>query len=390
VTACRRLLSHVVWAVGATLAVARGQETPAAAPPFVMTPEIAALVATLPAWSTMANVETGVGYKDNLLLSHADEEASGFARGTVNAMASHLRLGDRTDYSFGFTAEGTRYFSGTSVNHEANAFALAKWRYHLDDVFKFNLDLKGYYEDEIFDVSDTDVQRVVAQLKVAGVIAGPTLRWNFRPWVWIETSGDGKRESYRESLYNNKVAEGTARLGWKPGARFEASIAGTERQRDYDTHPQYSVSGRALDGTHLENTEREGEARGDVTWDAHAHWKTATRLRVLHFTDNGSGYFNYHERKIDCDLDWENGAWLVHTEGEAGRREYEVQTVGLGLAPPPRVRDEFSAKVRVERKLNERWTLYAEYNWERNRCNDPIASYNMNEGLLGVRWSWEK
>jgi len=54
------------------------------------------------------------------------------------------------------------------------------------------------------------------------------------------------------------------------------------------------------------------------------------------------------------------------------------------------VKEEFSAQLRVERKLGERWTIYTEYNWERNRCNDPIASYNMNEGLLGVRWSWEK
>jgi hypothetical protein len=28
--------------------------------------------------------------------------------------------------------------------------------------------------------------------------------------------------------------------------------------------------------------------------------------------------------------------------------------------------------------------------WERNRSNEVIASYYLNEGLLGIRWSWEK
>ena len=60
------------------------------------------------------------------------------------------------------------------------------------------------------------------------------------------------------------------------------------------------------------------------------------------------------------------------------------------LAPPPRVRDAFFARVLLERKLGAKWTVYAEYTWERNRCNDPLAAYSLNEGLLGIRWNWEK
>jgi len=53
------------------LVAARGQTPPPAEP--AMTPEMAALVATLPAWSGAASIEAGFGYKDNLLLSHAGE-----------------------------------------------------------------------------------------------------------------------------------------------------------------------------------------------------------------------------------------------------------------------------------------------------------------------------
>jgi hypothetical protein len=47
-------------------------------------------------------------------------------------------------------------------------------------------------------------------------------------------------------------------------------------------------------------------------------------------------------------------------------------------------------EVRLERKLSARWTLVANYSWERSRSNDAIASYTVNEGLLGARWSWDK
>jgi len=87
---------------------------------------------------------------------------------------------------------------------------------------------------------------------------------------------------------------------------------------------------------------------------------------------------------------WTADDWLVGLEGSARRVEYDVQTVGARAAPPPRVRDDFAVQIRVERKLSPRWTAFAEYSWERNRCNDELASYSMNEGLLGIRWNWEK
>ena len=67
-----------------------------------------------------------------------------------------------------------------------------------------------------------------------------------------------------------------------------------------------------------------------------------------------------------------------------------MQTVGFGLAPPPRVRDEFTAELRAERQVTKRWAIFVRFEWERSRSNDPLSCYVVNEGLLGVRWSWDK
>lgn len=386
-----RFLSHLTLAAGLTLVSARGQAAPAAAPDPALAADIAAILAAQPAWSSSVGLYVEAGYKDNVLLSHANEERSGLARGGVDALLLHVPRGRLDDYSFALLAEGTRYFSSPTVDHEALAITTAEWRYHAGDVFKFTLDGIGLYSDQILDLSNTDAQRVVGEFKAASAILSPTVRWTIRSKWWIEAQGTGKRVTYRDGAdYNYNLGEGALRLGWRPGARFEASAAATERQRRFDQHEQYSISGRALVGTILKITEREAELRLDVTWDAAARWKTATRAGTLHYTDNGSGYFNYRQRKLAQSLDWTSGEWQVHVESAAKRLDYEVRTVGFGLLPPPRIMDEFSAALKVERKLNARWSVYAKYSWERSRSNDAIASYRVNEGLLGAQWNWEK
>ena len=363
---------------------------PAAVTAAELPADIAALLAEQSAWSASTNLQTGFGYKDNILLSHAGEEGSSYALGGVEALLWRRPRG-RVDYFAFINAEETRYFSSqATINHEAQAFAQAEWRYRIGEVFKFALDGQGYYLDQIFDVSDTEVKRDVAELKVTGATFGPTVRWAFWPGWWVETRATGKREVYHDGLNNSAVGEGAVWLGWRPCPRFEVSVGGTGRQRDFDRRTQYDSGGRALDGTLLKIAEREGELRCDVTWDAAARWKTTTQAGTLHYRDNGPGYFNYHQRKLEQTLEWTTDKWLVRLEGSARRLEFEVQTVGVGIYPPARIKEEFIAQLRVERKISSRWTVFAEYDWERRRCNDLIAAYRVRQELLGAKWSWEK
>ena len=374
-------------ALGATVSAVHAQT--ATPDPHALPPELAALLAATPRWSSSVAADGAIGYKDNLLLSHAGGERSAFARLAVEALVLHLPNG-RTDY-FGFVnAEARRYFSGDAVDHEAQAVAQAEWRYEVKDMFKFAFDLKGYHLDQIFDVSDTDVRRDVAALKLSGAAAGPTLRWTIRPGWWLEAEALGKRETYEDGLNNSRIGDGALRVGWTCGTHFEVSVTAAQRARDFDRRVQYTAGGRERDGTHLRIREREAESRFDVTWDAAARWKTRTRAGVLWYADNGSGYFDYRQRKVAQELEWHSGNWAVQIEGSAKRLDFDVQTVGIGIFPPRRVKDEFAAQLRIERKVTERWTLFAEYSWERSRSNDPFASYVVNEGLLGARWSWEK
>ncbi len=357
--------------------------------PAGSSPEISALLADLPKWSTSVGIDAGIGYKDNLLLSQTLPEQSGFARLGVEAFLWHLPRG-RTDYSGIVSAEQTRYFSGKTIDDETSAFAQLQWRYTIEGRFFFAYDVQGYYLNEIRDVSDTDVQRVVAEQQMVGGSTGPTVRWSPRDWGWLEVQAKGKRDTFRDGFYDAKIGEGVVRLGWKPTPRVELSAGLIDRRRRYAERPQYSLGGNPRDDTLLVIAEREREARLDLTLDQAGRWKSSTRVSGLKSRDNGSGYLNYGQEKVTQSLDWRRDPWRVTVDGTARRRDYDYQTVGIGLAPPARVIDEYSVRLRVERKISAQWTALFSYAWERSRSNDSVASYRVNEGLLGARWSWEK
>jgi hypothetical protein len=352
------------------------------------TSELAALLSALPKWSVSTSLTGSYGFKDNLLLSSAGEERSPFARGSVEFVVVRAPR-DRFDLALYAEIEGTRYTSAQTVDDDSKIWTRSEPAYRFGESLRLALPVTAYYYDQVFDFSDTEVERLVAEVKVKGIMFGPTLRWDFHPSWWVEAQGVGHRKRYADEVYDGDIGEGNLRLGWVRG-RFSAVMTGAQRWHDFVSRVQYSSPGRELPGTSLKVAEREGEMEFGVTWDEAMRWQTSTRLGVLHYRDNGSGYLNFRRERVAQELKWDAEPWLVRIEGSAGRVDYDVQTVGLGVAPPARLRDEFSGEVYVARMLSSRWTIFARYLWERSRSNEPVASYTLNEGLLGVRWSWEK
>lgn len=351
--------------------------------------ELAALLAAQPKWGVSTALNASYGYKDNLLLSFADREQSAFARGSVELLL--LRVPDGAfEYSFFGQADRTRYFSAQTVDHDAKVWVRMEPGYRLSESLKLSLPVTGYYYDEVFDVSDTQVERLVAELKAKGLLAGPVLRWDLTSAWWMEAQATGQRERYDDGANDARIGEGALRVGWSRGERLELRLTGAERWRDFDRRNQYSSSGVEQPRTALKIAEREAEARMDLRGGPDRRWRSITRASVLHYADNGSGYFNYREKKMAQEIEWRREPWFVRAGASAGRLDFEVQRVGLGIDPPARLKDKFSADLHVERALDVHWTIFAGYSWERSRSNDRLASYTVNEGLLGVRWSWDK
>jgi hypothetical protein len=362
--------------------------TPRELPPAAAR-EVATWIANQPRWSISAEAETSLGFKDNLLLSAKAPEASAFARSSWEALVLAVPRG-KIDYTFFAQLGGTRFFSGQTVTHESEAWVQSEWGYRFSDTLKAASPLTGYYYDQVFDVSDLEVERLVARLKVGGLILAPSVRWSVHPALWCEVQAGGERKRYDGGTNDCAIGEGSLRAGWSLSKRLELRLEGRRRWRDFDQRVQYSRAGRALGGTRLKVAERELELRLGLELGEQKRWKLSTRLGGLQYEDNGSGYFGYNQKKISQELTWKKEAWSLRLDAAAECLEFKVQTAGIGIDPPPRIKEEFSLRARLERKITTRWLLFGAYTWERSRSNDRVASYRVNEGLLGAHWSWEK
>jgi len=356
----------------------------------------ALLVAARPTWTVSASASAAMGYNDNILLSSTAPVGKAFGRVGVDSLLWHVPQA-KIDYSAFVNATYTRYSSrlvdaqGDVVDHNTEAFAGLEWRFKQPDWFSFTLDGNGYLLDEVFDLTNFSGRRDVANLDVRGVKVGPTVRWSPWRWIYAEANAVTDWQRYAGGFNDATVHGGAARLGLKATDRIDVRGEVAEEHRAFrHRHPFDPDLRDSLPGL-LAITQRTKEVRLTATLGHARHWTTTTRAGTQTYTDNALGDLDFHERHAAEEVEWSAGAWLVHAEGSARRKTYDHQTVGGGSNPPPQIKDEYEAQLRIERKLNAAWTVFTEYTWERSRSNDEeIASYRTNEGLLGIRWSWEK
>jgi hypothetical protein len=362
-----------------------------------VTPAVAAPAASgvpagsggLPQWSSLVSLESAYGFKDNLLLSASGEERSAFAHAAAEVLLLRAPTGP-LEYSWFTQVQGRHFFSGRTVHNEASVWVRQEIGFRAGGGWRLVLPVTGYFDDKVFDQSDTEVERLTAELKVTGGLAAPLVQWSFHPDWRLEVQGTAQRESYRDRISDNWTKHAGLRLRWAVATGVEWGASATRRAREFDSRAQYSAAGRELAGTSLAVEEDERAMSLGLKWGRQAAWQATTRAAVMTYRDNGSGYFDHRERQVEQELEWSEGDWLIRLRAEVRRVEFGIQTVGIGLSPTQRVKDEYEGNLRVERKLSTRWTLLGGYTWERARCNDQVASYVVNEGLLGVRWSWEK
>ena len=305
VTTLLRFAASFLSALVVVRTAAGAQPRATSAADAVVDDEIAAFLEAQPRWSVSSSLDASYGYRDNLLLSHAAEERSPFARGVAELVLLRFPTG-AFEYSFFIQGERTHFLEGETVDHEARAWAQTEFGYRIGETVRVGLPITGYYSDQVFDVSDTDVERSVAELTVLGAMVTPVVRWTFLPSWWLEAQAAGERKRYDDRVNDGTVGEGAVRLGWIHSEHFETRLSWAQRWRNFERRARFSAAGRELFGTQLKISEREAQLRFDAAWDRAKQWQSSTRFTLLHYRDNGSGYFNYREQRVDHDIEWRN------------------------------------------------------------------------------------
>jgi hypothetical protein len=374
----------VAMALFGALAPLAGAQTPEPA----LTPEELAAIGGPDArgWEITGSLRGAFGYKENLLLSAVRTEDSPFVQGEAEVFWWRLPT-ERFEALAFANASLTRFTDSDENPREWQAFAHAEGRWFAHPKFQATGAIEGYHLDQVFDLSASAAERLTARLGVTGALLSTTLRFAFRPDTWLEVKPTGQRDRYHDGSDDNTQRFARATLGrtFRDG-RFEFAVAGQALARDYESRPQFSIAGRPLAGTSLTFAQREYEARFTAAWDEARRWHTTTSATHATNDDNGSGYFNYHFNAVRQELSWTRAPWSARLSGRLGNYDYDVQTQGIGIEPPPRWKEETAGTARLERELKRNAVTYVEFAWERSRSNDPLANYRVRTTSAGVDW----
>ncbi len=336
------------------------------------------------AWHPSAVVRTSLGWRDNVLLSPFDPIERAFARAELEALL--LRpMRNRWEFISFLNGDVLRYLSPPAESGGEQQWSLhAETRWQPIDAARLALKGAGYLRDMVIDLSETEARRVVAPTRVRGGYVTLASRFTLPAKFRFEPSVQVKRTDYRDYPGDYDEVRSGGRLEWRGGG-FTLSAAWFEARRSYDQRGEYTAGGRPLPDTHLRFRQRDGELKARTTWTAGGDWSVAATVGKLENRDRASGYFDYDQKRARLEVSWERAAWQVTLDADAKRLDYLVQTVGAGIAPPPRISDDYDLTLRTQRTLSERWAVFAEHRWERSRSNELDFRYQANTVLAGIQ-----
>ena len=355
----------------------------------ILPPELQAeLDALLPsAWVPSVEARTSLGWRDNVLLSPFAPIDRGFARGEIEALLMRP-MDNRWAFISFLNGDVLRYFSPPPESGGEQQWSLhTEGRWQPLNRARLALKAAGYLRDMVIDLSETEATRVVAPTRVRGGYVTGITRLTYRRFQF-EPSVQVKRTDYRDYAGDYDEVRSGGRIEWRHSEALAISAAWFEGRRSYDERMEFNAGGRALPGTHLRFRQSDGEVKIRSGWRKGGEWSIAATVGRLENRDRAFGYFDYDQKRARLEVDWSAGNWQVYFDADARRMDYLVQTVGAGIAPPPRISDDHEILLRVERELDSRWAVFGEHRWERSRSNEIEFSYRANTVLAGVQRSF--
>lgn len=343
-----------------------------------------------PAWVWGVTVRAGAEWRDNVLLSPVSPTARTLLRSQLESYLWRRPAGQWEWLGFLNGDVGRLLDPLPELAGEQEWFAHAEGRWTPRPGWRVSLTAQSYYQDQVLDLSATETERFVARMRVRGWRGGADLTVPLpRDLAWV-LGGKAHRSDYADFLEDFTEEEGHTALRWRSdrgeGRSLMVALDWSERRRTHPDRNQYTAGGRPLPGTQLKF--RMNEARLETKL-VRGNWSGSLAIVGLSNRDLASRYFNYTEQGAQLTLERATPTWRVAVEVGGSRSRYDVQTVGIGFDPPLRRRDHREMRLRVERVLSPRWSLFADVSEERSRENEAGGTYRARLLALGLSRTWE-
>lgn len=347
-----------------------------------VTPDLSVL---MPVWNPFYSVSVGVGYKDNVLLSHSDSKGSGFVGLSGDFTLWRRPIEDGREFQWVLNAVDRRYWNQDVINHEDWAFSRARYLHDLGPSWIWVSELDLSYFDVAVDLTYVESAPLGAQLRGGGVggLSGIRHKWDSGDWVQISPAGSRTWLSGGFDAYSEWGGQVAFQHGY--GNRSDWRADYSLKLRQYDHRRTVDLVGREVSTRGLTYLRHDMSWALHHYWDASRRWRTTTKLNGLASFDNGSGYLSYWRAAATEQLEYLARSWSLRLEVGMAYYSFPRQRLVLGSSTT-RERADIVTAVRWERKLGRAWKFQMEYNWDGALANDPLEAYGANtfQGGLAV------
>ena len=333
-------------------------------------------------WNYSTALRGGLGYKDNVLLSHTNAQGSAFWMSSAELMVFRLPT-HGWQFTFFADATDTRYFNAPTVDNEQVALAVAQLSKDFGRGWKSTLALTYMFQNQVFDNSANYTNQASV-----GLVLGHTLtpRWavrkDFGPF-WVEGELSGTRQWLAAPLDSYWQLGPRAALGYGRGRGSELTLAYQHAGLDYDSRTQVSETGEPIPDTSLSLNTHLVELAFTCFYDQKRHWQNIASAGFESSLDNGSGYYNYAGYRFAERVRYRDEKWELTAQARVAYYDYAEQTVSA-TDPALRQKTMLNLMLRAERKLTMHLLAFASYNWDRSLSNLEFDDYQASTVIGGL------
>jgi len=338
-------------------------------------------------WDEQASLSSGLGYKNNVLLSAFNPHGSAFFINGVDLMVMRLPL-DGWQIVGSLIGDDVRYWHNVGAEREDSFTGSLRGERELPAGWQAGLEARGLYEDQVLDITTGQGVPTTALVEGFGLTVQPSLRKNLPAGLWLKLEVPVTRWLLATPMDDSWEFGPVVTAGCDFGTRADVSLSYGASYQRHDEWVALDIYGRPL-SQHLDIFQQRVELAWHQYWDAQRHWRSSSSLIFADKQDNGGGYFNYYQYQAVEDLSWQAGGWQLKAGAQIADEDYPIQT-SAPHSSQKLYRNLLNVSFEVERRLFKGLKSFAKLEYQQAFSNEVAGAgaYDATAVSGGLRYEF--